>query len=61
MQAEFLTRIISRQSGVALTNYEDARPSYAIFAEGVLRKVILLLADRCHRQITQAADDRKSR
>ena len=61
MQAEFLTRITSRGGGVALTNHKDARPSNAIFAERVLRKVTLLLADRCHRQITQEANDRESR
>lgn len=47
MQAEFLTRIISREGGVALTNHEDARPSNAIFAEKVLRKVILLVSEGC--------------
>ena len=47
MQAEFLTRIILRGSGVGLMTHEDT-----LFAERVPRKIILLVSDRCHRQVT---------
>ena len=52
MQAELLTRIILREGGVALTNHEDARSSNTLFAERVLRKILLLVCDGRHRQIT---------